>query len=126
LAKEVKPRFIDQLHVESDQFQQKMQQMLGGVTKIGKELLHPQVVPTLRARLTSPTTVCETSPRDRKAKAEILGTLNREWKPSPAVAKVAEYLGLNETRKKSFSATIIAFQKRALQSLITKNDKGAS
>jgi len=32
LAKEVKPRFIDQLHVESDQFQQKMQQMLGGVT----------------------------------------------------------------------------------------------
>ncbi|HNV71608.1 MAG TPA: hypothetical protein PKO06_18025, partial [Candidatus Ozemobacteraceae bacterium] len=126
LAKEAKPRFVDQLHHEAALFQEKMLKVIGGVSKIGKQLLHPQVIPMLRARLKAPAAVCDLTPADLKTRTELLATLNREGKPAPAVDKVAAFLGLNEQTKATFVEAIVDFQKRAFKILMTQNDRGVS
>lgn len=126
LAKEAKPRFVDQLHREADQFQERMQKVVGGVSKIGKQLLHPKVIPILRSRLTAPTAVCDLTPAEQKSKAELLSTLNREGKPAPSADKVAAFLGLDVKARAVFVETIVAFQKRAFRILMTQNDQGVS
>ncbi len=126
LAKEAKPQFVNQLHAEVESFQKKMQQMIGGVSKIGKQLLHPKVIPILRARMTAPLVTCDDSPEETRKKYELLSTLNREGKPAPSVEKLADYLGLSDLTRQTFSQIIVNFQKQALKIFMTKSEQGSS
>ncbi len=126
LARELNPKMIEDLSSQAEKFFSQVSKMVGGASKVAKQLLHPTVIPILKERLAMPVLPPEYSPEDLAARAEVFGEIGPDGKTRPRLDKIFAFLKLDEKKKTDFEKLAIGFQKEAFKVVMIPSAQGLS